>query len=149
MDLLNGGELFAVEQATGIVTISAEFFNLDGLSELALGGVRLGGSGTVVREFSTDVNFTEDSNNVIPTQRAIATFFTNRLSQGGSEIATNNLQAGVVLIGSESNRIDVVEGELFIPVPVHFNGGEGYGIQGSMLAQTMFLRQSFFNEDRA
>ena len=144
-----GGELFAVEQATGIVTISAEFFNLDGLSELALGGVRLGGSGTVVREFSTDVNFTEDSNNVIPTQRAIATFFSNRLSQGGSEIATNNLQAGVVLIGSEANRIDVVEGELFIPVPVHFNGGEGYGIQGSMLAQTMFLRQSFFNEDRA
>ena len=144
-----GGELFAVEQATGIVTISAEFFNLDGLSELALGGVRLGGSGTVVREFSTDVNFTEDSNNVIPTQRAIATFFTNRLSQGGSEIATNNLQAGVVLIGSETNRIDVVEGELYIPVPVHFNGGEDYGIQGSMLAQTFFLRPAFFEEDRA
>jgi len=144
-----GGELFAVEQATGIVTISAEFFNLDGLSELALGGVRLGGSGTVVREFSTDVNFTEDSNNVIPTQRAIATFFTNRLSQGGSEIATNNLQAGVVLIGSEENRIDVVEGELYIPVPVHFNGGEDYGIQGSMLAQTFFLRPAFFSEDRS
>ena len=51
------GELFSVQQATGIVTISAEFFDLDGLSELALGGVRLGGSGTVVNEFSTDPTF--------------------------------------------------------------------------------------------
>ena len=51
------GELFSVEQGTGIVTISADFFDLDGLSELALGGVRLGGSGTVVREFSTDPLF--------------------------------------------------------------------------------------------
>ena len=68
------GELFSVQQATGVVTISAEFFDLDGLSELALGGVRLGGSGTVVNEFSTDPTFAADSNNVIPTQRAIATF---------------------------------------------------------------------------
>jgi len=35
------GELFSVQQATGIVTISAEFFDLDGLSELSLGGVRI------------------------------------------------------------------------------------------------------------
>ena len=77
------GELFSVQQATGIVTISAEFFDLDGLSELALGGVRLGGSGAVVSEFSTDPTFSADSNNVIPTQRAIATFLQDRLSVGG------------------------------------------------------------------
>lgn len=141
------GELFSVEQATGIVTISAEFFDLDGLSELALGGVRLGGSGTVIREFSTDVTFTEDSNNVIPTQRAIITFFTNRLSQGGSEIATNNLQAGQVLIGTEENRIDVTEGELLFPKMMLFDGQDELGapttIQGSMLAQTYFTRSAF------
>ena len=65
------------------------YFDLDGLSELALGGVRLGGSGAVVREFSTDQTFFEDSNNVIPTQRAIAAFLANRLSEGGSELETN------------------------------------------------------------
>jgi len=83
------GELFAVEQATGVVTISAQFFDLDGLSELALGGVRLGGSGAVVREFSTDPRFSEDSNNVVPTQKAIATFLADRLSVGGENLETN------------------------------------------------------------
>ena len=79
------GELFSVQQATGIVTISAEFFDLDGLSELALGGVRLGGSGAVVSEFSTDGTFSADSNNVVPTQRAIGTFLQDRLSVGGEQ----------------------------------------------------------------
>ena len=139
------GELYSVEQATGIVTISAEFFELDGLSELALGGVRLGGSGTVVREFSTDINFTEDSNNVVPTQRAIATFFNNRLSQGGSEIATNNLQAGVVLVGSEANRIDVAgDGILELPKRMNFEGNEGtnLGINGTMLSNVFVFRNT-------
>lgn len=93
------GELFAVEQATGIVTISADFFNLDGLTELQLGGVRLGGTGVVIREFSTDPTFTENSNNVIPTQRAIATYLQNRLSQGGTELATNSFIAGTIKVG--------------------------------------------------
>lgn len=140
------GELFSVEQATGIVTISADFFELDGLSELALGGVRLGGSGTVVREFSTDINFTEDSNNVVPTQRAIATFFNNRLSQGGSEIATNNLQAGVVQIGSEENRIDMADGGVLqLPKRMNFEGSESdgnLGISGSMLANNFIFRNT-------
>ena len=73
------GELFSVQQATGIVTISAEFFDLDGLSQLSLGGVRLGGSGAVVNEFSTDGTFSADSNNIIPTQKAVATFLADRL----------------------------------------------------------------------
>ena len=139
------GELYSVEQATGIVTISAEFFQLDGLSELALGGVRLGGSGTVVREFSTDINFTEDSNNVIPTQRAIATFFNNRLSQGGSEIATNNLQAGVVLVGSEANRIDVAGGGILeLPRRMNFEGDEvtNLGLNGTMLSNMFVFRST-------
>ena len=48
------GELFEVEQATGIVTLNADLFNLSGLSELSLGGVVLGGTEVVIREFSTD-----------------------------------------------------------------------------------------------
>jgi len=96
------GELFAVEQATGIVTISAQFFDLDGLSELRLGGIRVGGSGVVIREFSTDPLFTEDSNNVVPTQRAIAAFLQNQLSVGGSELTLSNFVAGTTSIGPDS-----------------------------------------------
>jgi hypothetical protein len=144
------GELFSVEQATGIVTISAEFFDLDGLSELSLGGVRLGGSGTVVREFSTDPKFTEDSNNIVPTQRAIATFLANRLSEGGSELQTNTLIAGVTVLGSFENVIRTLTGiELVFPRRMNFDGQDDFGsptsLSGSILAQNMFLRPEELN----
>jgi len=131
------GELFAVEQATGIVTISADFFDLAGLTELALGGVRLGGSGTVVREFSTDPLFVQDSNNVVPTQRAIAAYLQNRLNVGGSDLLTASFIAGTVKVGP--NLIDNVASlEVVFPVKVDYSGDQ-IGIAGSMLAQTMFF----------
>jgi len=137
------GELFSVQQSTGIVTISAEFFDLDGLSELALGGVRLGGSGAVIREFSTDPNFTEDSNNVVPTQRAIATFLSNRLSEGGQDVETNLLIAGQVRIGdtaTEQNIIETTTGvELNLPKQMVFEGADA-GVGGTMISQMLFLR---------
>ena len=137
-----GGELFSVEQATGVVTISADFFNLDGLSELRLGGVRLGGTGTVVREFSRDPIFTEDSNNIIPTQRAITTFLANRLTEGGSEIETNDITAGLIKVGTENNIIahTAVGFKILFPKKVNFAGNINTGIAGHMLAQAYFLR---------
>lgn len=148
------GELFSVQQATGIVTISAEFFDLDGLSELALGGVRLGGSGTVVNEFSTDGTFSADSNNVIPTQRAIVTFLSDRLSVGGESLEVNKLQAGRVLLGGLlENEINTNTGQyVIIPADVIFDGGfesndgEGNvttnqtGISGTIVSQMLMLK---------
>lgn len=148
------GELFSVQQATGIVTISAEFFDLDGLSELSLGGVRLGGSGTVVNEFSTDPTFAADSNNVIPTQRAIVSFLSNRLSVGGESLEVNKLQAGRVLLGgSPENEINTITGQyVIIPSDVVFDGtfetndGEGNitteqtAISGTIVSQMLFLK---------
>jgi hypothetical protein len=132
------GELFAVEQATGIVTISADFFDLSGLTELRLGGIRIGGSGVVVREFSTDPLFTEDSNNIVPTQRAISRYLANRLSVGGAEIATASFIAGTVLVGPDKIA-STVSGIINIPVIANFSGANA-GVSGSMLAQTMFYR---------
>ena len=137
------GELFAVNQATGVVTISAEFFDLDGLSELALGGVRLGGSGAVVREFSTDPTFSEDSNNVVPTQRAIASFLADRLSVGGENLEANNIIAGVVKFGTLDNIIDS-GGYLYFPRDITFDGqdalGNPTGIQGTIVSQMLYFR---------
>jgi len=141
------GELFSVEQATGIVTISAEYFDLDGLSELSLGGIRVGGSGVVVREFSTDPTFSEDSNNVIPTQRAIASFLAAKLSEGGQDIETNDITAGVVRIGTADNTISSTSGqEIRFPAgqTVLFDGVSS-SIGGSYLGMMMFLK-SFNNE---
>lgn len=131
-----GGELFAVEQATGIVTISAQFFDLEGLTELTLGGVRLGGSGVVIREFSTDPTFTANSNNVIPTQRAIKAYLSNRLSQGGSEIATSSFIAGTISVGP-TQISSTVNGVIDINAVVSLQGPKTR-IDGSMLAQAYY-----------
>jgi hypothetical protein len=140
------GELFAVNQATGIVTISAQFFDLDGLSELSLGGVRLGGSGTSVQEFSTDPTMSADSNQVIPTQRAIATFLADRLSVGGEDLQTNLLQAGNVQLGGEDNKIDMNNNEILnFNRPVNFAGigADGIspaGLGGTIISQMLLVR---------
>jgi hypothetical protein len=132
------GELFAVEQSTGIVTISSDFFDLAGLSELRLGGIRVGGTGAVVREFSTDPLFTADSNNIVPTQRAIASYLASRLSVGGSEIAVGSFIAGTILVGPD--RINNTAGlRIIVPVRAEFDAANS-GISGMMLAQTMFYR---------
>ena len=127
------GELFAVEQATGVVTISADFFDLSGLTELRLGGIRVGGTGVVIREFSTDATFTADSNNIVPTQKAIKAFISRRISGGGSDAATGRLIAGTVSIGPQSigNTTGI---QNIVPVVMNFKRG----IDGVMLAQTFF-----------
>ena len=148
-----GGELFSVQQSTGIVTISAEFFELDGLSELSLGGVRLGGSGAVVQEFSTDPTFAEDSNNVVPTQRAIATFLADRLSVGGEALETNDIQAGRVRIGIEDgvNRIEnSADQYIDFNTTIIFDGQDEAlrptDIQGTIVSQMLLLKTGFSDE---
>ena len=132
------GELFAVEQSTGIVTISSDFFDLGGLSELRLGGIRVGGTGAVIREFSTDPLFIEDSNNIVPTQRAIASYLASRLSVGGSEIAVGSFIAGTILVGPDRFN-STANLSIIVPVMAEFDGANS-GISGFMLAQTMFYR---------
>jgi len=128
------GELFAVEQATGTVTISAEFFQLEGLEEISLGGVTVGGTGVVIREFSTDPLFIADSNNVIPTQKAIKEFIARRISGGGSDAFTAQFTAGTVRVGP--NSISTTTGEqIIIPVKVNFKKP----VSGSILITSMFL----------
>lgn len=127
------GELFAVEQSTGIVTLSADFFQLAGLEELALGGISAGGSGVVIREFSTDTKFTADSNNVVPTQRAIKAYISNRVSGGGADAKTNIAFSGIVKVGPDEIRT-ITGTQLDIPVKMRFLGG----ISGHYLSSIYF-----------
>ena len=135
------GELFAVEQATGIITISADFFDLQGLTELRLGGVQVG-STAVIREFSKDPLFLQDSNNIIPTQRAIRSYLQSRLNVGGEDLLTPSIVAGTVKVGP--NLIESSAGlTIEFPIIADFSGA-GAGVGGSMLAQTMFYRSFGF-----
>jgi hypothetical protein len=129
------GGLFNVEQATGIATLNADAFNIAGLQELQLGSVALGGSGAVITEFSTDPFFTADSDNIIPTQRAIKAYITSQIGGGQSEINVNTLIAGTIFIAG--NSITTTTGaRININTKVNFLGG----VDGSPVALNYFLR---------
>ena len=140
------GDLFAVEQATGIVTLSADEFGLDGLTELAIGGVALGGSPVTINAFSTDGTFVANSNNLIPTQRAIRTYLASRLSQGGADTFTGLLQAGTVKVGGpDIITSSVQEGgegwQVKMPTLTNFDGPFGNsGWAGDGLAMAYFFK---------
>lgn len=138
------GDLFAVEQATGIVTLNASDFGLDGLTELTLGGVALGGSPVIVTEFSTDGTFVANSNNIVPTQRAIRTYLASRLSQGGSNTFTGQLIAGTVRVGGpdeiDSTLPEGAEGwNITIPVKANVSGPTA-AWAGDGLAMAYFMK---------
>jgi len=138
------GNLFAVEQATGIITLSASQFGLTGLETLSLGGVAVGSASVVIRQFSTDENFIANSNEILPTQRAIKGYLTNRLSQGGSNTFTGQLIAGTILVGGPDKISSTIpegtEGSrIEMPRTVHVKG-EFAGWDGDGMAMSFFMK---------
>jgi hypothetical protein len=69
------GDLFRIEQSTGVATLNADAFDLSGLSQLQLGsiGAELGAT---INEFSTDETLSNDSNSAVPTERAVKGYLT-------------------------------------------------------------------------
>ncbi len=128
------GGLFSVEQSTGIATLNADAFNLAGLQELQLGSVALGGQGATITEFSTDGTFAANSDNVIPTQRAIKTYIASQIGGGGSSLNVNTLTAGVITIAGQT--ISTTTGvPINVTTKVNFTGG----VDGSPVALNYFL----------
>ena len=128
------GDLFTVEQATGIATLNADAFSISGLQELQLGSVALGSTGAVINEFSTDGTFTANSDQIVPTQRAIKTYITSQIGGGASELNVNSVTAGVINI--QGNTITTTTGALINTTAVmHFSGG----VSGAPVAMQQFL----------
>jgi hypothetical protein len=136
------GNLFGVQQATGIITLSASQFGLGGLSSLSLGGIALGSSSVLISQFSTDSSFTANSDAVIPTQRAIRSYLSSRLSQGGANTFTGQITAGTVVIGGPNFiRSSIPNGQSGSAVnmlsKVYVNAN---GVDGNMVALNFFIR---------
>jgi hypothetical protein len=128
------GDLFAIEQSTGIATLNADAFNISGLQELNLGNVTLGGGSATITEFSTDPFFTADSDNIVPTQRAIKAFIAGQIGGGGASLNVNSVTAGNIFISS--NIITTVtSGPIKINANFEFRGG----VIGVPLAFNYFL----------
>ena len=128
------GDLFAIEQSTGIATLNADAFNISGLQELNLGNVTLGGGSATVTEFSTDPFFTADSDNIVPTQRAIKAFIASQIGGGGASLNVNSVTAGAIFISS--NVITTVTGT---PIKMEATFDFRGGVTGLPLAFNFFL----------
>ena len=129
------GDLFSIEQATGVATLDATAFNIAGLQELSLGEVTLGGNSASITEFSTDPFFTANSDTIVPTQRAIKAFIEAQIGGGGATLNVNSVTAGDIFLGT--NTITTVSGEqINIKANVNFTGT----VLGLPLAYNYFLR---------
>ena len=128
------GELFKVEQATGVITLNADDFQLSGLTELRLGGVSLGGTSAVVREFSTDGVLAANSDNIVPTQKALKTFIEAQIGGGGADVVVSGLLAGQTNILNQ-DEISSPTGVVNFEDQINFTDG----VLGDMLKATLFL----------
>jgi hypothetical protein len=129
------GDLFSIEQATGVATLNADAFNIAGLQELSLGEVTLGGNSASVTEFSTDPFFTANSDSIVPTQRAIKSYIEAQIGGGGASLIVNSVTAGDIFING--TQITTVSGATInITANVNFTKS----VLGLPLAYNYFLR---------
>jgi len=130
----NVGNLFSVQQSTGVATLNADSFNIAGLNQLTLGAVTLGGTSATITSFSTDPYFTLNSDNVVPTQKAIKAYISSQIGGGGSSLNVNTLTAGVLYLSG--NTISTTTGvQINVTTKLYFIGG----VDGSPMALTYFL----------
>ena len=129
------GDLFSIEQATGVATLNAEAFNIAGLQELTLGEVTLGGNSASVTEFSTDPFFTANSDSVVPTQRAVKAYIEAQIGGGGATLNVNSVTAGDIFVNT--NQITTVSGE---QINIKANVNFSKSVLGLPLAYNYFLR---------
>lgn len=127
------GDLFTIEQSTGVATLNADAFNIAGLQELTLGSVALGGGSATITEFSTDPFFTANSDNIIPTQRAIKAYIASQIGGGGASLNVNSVTSGFIYIAS--NEITTTTGSA-IQMNATFNFTAG--VRGLPLAWSYF-----------
>jgi hypothetical protein len=76
------GDLFRIEQSTGVATLNADAFDLSGLTQLQLGSIGAQ-IGATINEFSTDGTLAGNSDIAVPTEQAVKTYVdTNSFSTG-------------------------------------------------------------------
>jgi hypothetical protein len=130
----NVGNLFTVVQSTGVATLNANAFNLAGLQSLQLGSVAVGSGSATITQFSTDPYFTANSDNIVPTQKAIKSYISSQIGGGGSTLNVNTLTAGVIYISG--NSISTTTGvQITVNNKMYFVGG----IDGVPLAMNFLL----------
>ena len=128
------GNLFQVEQASGIVTISADQLSLTGLQTLSLGGFSIGTNAIVITQFSTDSYFTANSDSIVPTQKAIKSYLSRNIAGGGANAQAGAVVAGTFGVGGPNRIYSTVQGQLYVRNSMRMIKG----INGTMVAKSFF-----------
>jgi hypothetical protein len=98
------GDYFKVEQATGRATLSSEEFDLAGLNELQLGSITAGKQGATINEFSTDGTFADNSDESVPTEKAVKTYVDAQVSESGTiQVGSSPNVSKVEVVGTGAN----------------------------------------------
>jgi hypothetical protein len=96
----------------------------------------LGIGSAVITQFSTDPYFTANSDNIVPTQKAIKSYITAQIGGGSSTLNVNTLTAGVIYISG--NTITTTNnGQINITSKMNFTGG----IDGAPVALAYFTQK--------
>ena len=110
------GKFFRVEQATGKATLDASAFDLAGLSSLRLGsiGAQLGAA---IDEFSTDGTLSQNSDEKVPTQRAVKTYVDNLSAVGGDlsiggNLTVNGTTTTIATVNVETKDRNIILGKV-------------------------------------
>ena len=99
-----------------------------------MGSVSLGATSATITQFSTDPYFTANSDNIVPTQKAIKAYVASQIGGGSSALNVNTLTAGVIYIAG--NSISTTSGvQILVPATMNFTGG----INGVPLAMNLLL----------
>ena len=132
----NVGGLFGVQQSTGTATLNASAFNLSGLQSLQLGTVSVGAGSATITSFSTDPYFTANSDNILPTQKAIKSYITAQIGGGQSSLNVNTLTSGVIYVAN--NSISTTSGvQINVRAKMNFTGG----VDGAPVALAYFMQR--------
>jgi hypothetical protein len=133
------GTLFGVQQSTGVITLSTSQFGLTGLSQLSLGGISVGGNSVSITQFSTDPTFLANSDAIIPTQKAVKSYLSSRLSAGSSNTVTTTAQAGNLVFGGSTIAANTAGIGNRVSVPVRIQGALA-GVDGNFASLQFFAR---------
>jgi hypothetical protein len=132
----NVGNLFGVQQSTGTATLNASAFNLAGLQSLTLNSVNLGVNSATITSFSTDPFFVANSDNILPTQKAIKSYITAQIGGGQSTLNVNTLTAGQIKIQNDQ-ILNTAGNAIQVTSKMVFTGG----IDGAPVALVFFAQK--------
>jgi hypothetical protein len=103
---------------------------------LQLGTVAVGVGSAVITQFSSDPYFTANSDNILPTQKAIKSYITAQIGGGQSSLNVNTLTSGVIYVAG--NTISTTSGvAINVTAKMNFTGG----IDGTPVAMMYFLQR--------